>query len=62
MNFKKIWNNHYTTIEKAYFVKEANLTGSVTIFTDLDQCPLWENINENFRIKLRKTIRMVFGA
>ncbi len=62
MNFKRIWNWKSTIIEKAYFVKEASLTGFVVVFTDLNQFPLWENIDERFRIKLRKTIREVLGS
>ena len=59
--YELIWNKS-TTIEKAYFVKEADLLGLVVIFTDLDKSPKWKDIDERFRIKLRNTIRGVLGS
>lgn len=59
--FKKIWDDS-TTIEKANFVKEANLEGLVTIFIDLDQYPQWDQIETYHQSKIRDAIRKVKGC
>ena len=59
--YQKIWNKS-TTIEKAYFVKEANLEHRITIFTDLDQAPNWSDIETQDQSKLREAIRKVRGG
>lgn len=51
-----------STIEKAYFVNEAKLTGKVVIFTDLDQSPLWEDIDDADQLKLANAMQKVMGG
>ncbi len=55
------WNDS-STIERAYFVLRAELTGEVIIFTDLDQSPKWEDIEETHQKKLAEIMARVAGA
>lgn len=57
--FKKIWDNS-TTIEKAYYVKEAKVENFVTIFTD-HKYPKWNEIESNYQQKIRDAIRRIKG-
>ena len=51
-----------TVIEKAYYVKVAELEGMVVVFTDIGIAPKWIDIEPSEQVNLALAIQQVHGA